>query len=156
MAELIQRQRSRGGHSTYRPMAEINVTPFVDVMLVLLVVFMITAPLLTVGVKVDLPKTRAASLQGQDQPLAISINAEGQIFLQDFKVDLAELVPKLKAITENAPDKRIFVRGDRTINYGRVLQVMSLINVAGFRRVALVARAPVDQNDDTSGKAGRE
>ena len=156
MAALIQRQRGRGGHRAYRPMAEINVTPFVDVMVVLLVVFMITAPLLTVGVKIDLPKTRAASLQGQDQPLAISINAEGKIFLQDFQVDLSELVPKLKAITENAPDKRIFVRGDRTIAYGRVLQVMSLINVAGFTRVALVARAPVEKSDGTSGKAGRE
>ncbi len=156
MAVLIQRQRSRGGHSAYRPMAEINVTPFVDVMLVLLVVFMITAPLLTVGVKVDLPKARAAALQGQDQPLAISIDADGKIFLQEFQVELTDLVPKLKAITENAPDQRIFVRGDRTIAYGRVLQVMSLINVAGFTRVALVARAPVEISDGTSAKAGRE
>ncbi len=140
----------------HQPIAEINVTPFVDVMLVLLVVFMITAPLLTVGVKVDLPKTRAAALQGQDQPLAISIDADGKIFLQDLQIELTELVPKLKAITENAPDQRIFVRGDRTIAYGRVLQVMSLINVAGFSRVALVARAPIKKNDGASGKAGRE
>jgi len=156
MTALIQRQNGRGGHSAYRPMSEINVTPFVDVMLVLLVVFMITAPLLTVGVKVDLPKTRAPSLQGQDQPLAVSIDAEGKIFLQKAQVELSDLVPKLKAITENAPDKRIFVRGDRSIDYGRVLQVMSTINLAGFTRVALVAQAPVDKNDDTSGKAGRK
>ena len=124
----------------YRPMAEINVTPFVDVMLVLLVVFMITAPLLTVGVAVDLPKTKAPTLQGSDQPLAITINAEGRIFLQELEVELDDLVPKLRAITAAAPEQRIFVRGDQTISYGRVLQVMSTINAAGFRRVALVAR----------------
>ena len=138
----LQATRIGAGSSRgrYRPMAEINVTPFVDVMLVLLVVFMITAPLLTVGVAVDLPKTKAPALQGSDQPLAISINAEGRIFLQELEVELDDLVPKLRAISAAAPDQRIFVRGDRTIAYGRVLQVMSTINAAGFRRVALVAR----------------
>jgi biopolymer transport protein TolR len=147
MPALVERRRRGGGKTGgYRPMAEINVTPFVDVMLVLLVVFMVTAPLLTVGVKVDLPKTRANSLQGQDQPLAVSIDKDGLIYLQDREVELAELVPRLKAITENAPETRIFVRGDNGIHYGRVLQVMSTINVAGFTRVALVAQSPVEES----------
>ncbi len=141
------RAGSANARGRYRPMAEINVTPFVDVMLVLLVVFMITAPLLTVGVAVDLPKTKAPTLQGSDQPLAISIDAEGRIFLQELEVGLDDLVAKLRAITAAAPDRRIFVRGDRTIPYGRVLQVMSTINAAGIRRVALVAR-PVDQGSN--------
>ena len=113
----IQKMRVDGsnGRGRYRPMAEINVTPFVDVMLVLLVVFMITAPLLTVGVRVDLPKSKAPALQGSDQPLAISINAEGRIFLQELEVDLGELVPKLRAITAAAPERRIFIGGDQTI-----------------------------------------
>lgn len=140
MALQATRIGAGNARGRYRPMAEINVTPFVDVMLVLLVVFMITAPLLTVGVAVDLPKTKAPALQGSDQPLAISINAEGRIFLQELEVELDDLVPKLRAISAAAPDQRIFVRGDRTIAYGRVLQVMSTINAAGFRRVALVAR----------------
>ncbi len=141
------RAGSASARGRYRPMAEINVTPFVDVMLVLLVVFMITAPLLTVGVAVDLPKTKAPTLQGSEQPLAISINAEGRIFLQELEVGLDDLVAKLRAIIAAAPDRRIFVRGDRTIPYGRVLQVMSTINAAGIRRVALVAR-PVDQGSN--------
>ena len=138
----IQKMRVNGGNGRgrYRPMAEINVTPFVDVMLVLLVVFMITAPLLTVGVPVDLPKTKAPALQGSDQPLAISINAEGRIFLQELEVDLGELVPKLRAITAAAPERRIFIRGDQTIRYGRVMEVMGTIHDAGFTRVALVAQ----------------
>ncbi len=144
MAMQGTRAAGASARGRYRPMAEINVTPFVDVMLVLLVVFMITAPLLTVGVAVDLPKTKAPTLQGSDQPMAISINAEGRIFLQELEVGLDDLVPKLRAISAAAPDRRIFVRGDRTLAYGRVLQVMSTINAAGFRRVALVAR-PVDQ-----------
>ncbi len=144
MAVQISRIGGTNPKARYRLMAEINVTPFVDVMLVLLVVFMITAPLLTVGVAVDLPKTKAPTLQGSDQPLAISINAEGRIFLQELEVELDDLVPKLRAIIGSAPDRRIFVRGDRLIPYGRVLRVMSTINAAGFRRVALVA-LPLDQ-----------
>ena len=147
MAMQVTRAGGASARSRYRPMAEINVTPFVDVMLVLLIVFMITAPLLTVGVAVDLPKTKAPTLQGSDQPLAITINAEGRIFLQELEVGLDDLVAKLRAISAAAPDRRIFVRGDRTIPYGRVLQVMSTINAAGIRRVALVAR-PVDQGSN--------
>jgi biopolymer transport protein TolR len=123
-------------------MAEINVTPFVDVMLVLLVIFMITAPLLTVGVPVDLPKTEAKPLQGQDEPLAVSVDKDGQIWLQETKVDAATLVPRLNAIIGNKPDTRIFVRGDKTVSYGRVLEVMGILNTAGFNRVGLVTQRP--------------
>ena len=121
-------------------MSDINVTPFVDVMLVLLVIFMVTAPLLTVGVKVDLPKTKAAVIEGGDEPLAISIDAGGNIFLQESPIDLDALVPRLQAITGNNPDVRIFVRGDQAINYGRVMSVMGRINSAGYKRVALVTK----------------
>ena len=120
------------------PMSEINVTPMVDVMLVLLVIFMVTAPLLTVGVSVDLPKTKASSIPGDDEPLAVSIDNQGQIFLQEKKLDLESLVPRLLAITGNNPEVRIFVRGDKTIDYGRVMEVMGTVNDAGFKRVALI------------------
>ena len=131
-----------GGRRRHRPMSEINVTPFVDVMLVLLVIFMVTAPLLTVGVQVDLPKASVANLPGQDEPLAVSIKKDGSIFLQDSVIELESLGPRLKAITDNNLDLRIFVRGDEAINYGRVMAVMGALSEAGFRRVALVARLP--------------
>ena len=123
-------------------MSEINVTPLVDVMLVLLVVFMITAPLLTVGVPVDLPKTKASQMVGQDEPLVVSVNSKGEVWLQETKIGLENMVPRLKAITENNKDTRIFVRGDRAINYGRVMEVMGLVNQAGFNRVALITELP--------------
>ena len=126
----------------YRPMSEINVTPMVDVMLVLLVIFMVTAPLMTVGVPVDLPKVKAKSIAEAVEPLVITVNAEGAIFIQDTEVELENLVPRLAAITDNRPDTRIYLRGDKNINYGRVLEVMGTINVAGFTRVALVAELP--------------
>lgn len=122
----------------YQPMAEINVTPFVDVMLVLLVVFMITAPLLTVGVPIDLPKTAAPTIEGQDEPLAITVDGQGVIYLQETEVTLDQLVPRLVAITNRKPATRIFVRGDAAIEYGRVMQVMGTITAAGFTRVALI------------------
>jgi biopolymer transport protein TolR len=119
-------------------MSEINVTPFVDVMLVLLVIFMVTAPLLTVGVSVDLPKTKASVIQGQDEPLAITVDKQGRIYLQETELELTTLVPRLLAITGNNPDIRIFIRGDRAIDYGRVMKVIGTINKAGFKKVALV------------------
>jgi biopolymer transport protein TolR len=119
-------------------MSEINVTPFVDVMLVLLIVFMVTAPLLTVGVTVDLPETRSSPLPGQDEPLTVSVTRDGSVFLQESAIALEELGPRLQAITERSPDARIFVRGDRVIDYGRVMQVVGTIHAAGFTRVALV------------------
>jgi biopolymer transport protein TolR len=126
----------------YRPMSEINVTPMVDVMLVLLVVFMITAPLLTVGVPVDLPKTKASVIVGEDEPLVVTLDAEGKLILQETEVALDKLVARLTAITENRKETRVFVRGDRTIAYGKVMQVMGRINLAGFNRVALITELP--------------
>jgi biopolymer transport protein TolR len=124
-------------------MAEINVTPMVDVMLVLLIIFMVSAPLLTVGVPIDLPQTQAASLEKSEQePLAISVNTEGKVFLQNTEIQIDELVPKLKAIAEargsSGADDRIYVRGDKTVNYGTVMKVMGRLSAAGFRKVALV------------------
>ena len=119
-------------------MSEINVTPFVDVMLVLLIIFMVTAPLLTVGVPVELPDHGANALPGDDEPLSVTIQADGTVFLQDSKIEIDGLVPRLLAITENNPDARIFVRGDKAIFYGRVMEVMGALNTAGFNNVGLV------------------
>jgi biopolymer transport protein TolR len=121
-------------------MAEINVTPLVDVMLVLLIIFMVAAPLMTVGVPVDLPKTTAQPLNQETEPLTITVNPEGKIFLQETEVPLDGLVPRLQAIMreqpQGAPERRIFVRGDKGISYGRVMEVMGTIAGAGFTRVA--------------------
>ena len=135
-------ERTKSTARSHRPMAEINVTPFVDVMLVLLVVFMVTAPLLTVGVSVELPESAAAPIPGQDEPLAVSIDAGGRVFIQDSEVSLETLIPRLQAITQNNPDARIFVRGDKSIDYGRVMEVMGTLNGAGFNRVALITERP--------------
>lgn len=132
----------RGGRGGYVPMSEINVTPMVDVMLVLLVVFMVSAPLMTVGVPVDLPKTEASQMVGQDEPLVVSVNAKGEVFLQETKITLEQLVPRLVAITQNKKDTRIFVRGDKAIAYGQVMEVMGTVNLAGFTRVALLTQLP--------------
>ncbi len=146
MGALIQPPGSGSGRrrrSAYRPMAEINVTPFVDVMLVLLIVFMVTAPLLTVGVPVDLPQTRARALPTQDdQPLIVSVRQDGTIFVLESAVELENMAALLMAVSEQNPDARIFVRGDRNINYGRMMEVMGALNAAGFTRVALVAELP--------------
>ena len=123
-------------------MSEINVTPFVDVMLVLLVVFMVTAPLLTVGVPVDLPQTRAPNISEPEEPLVITVTLDGAIHVQETAVVLDELVPLLVAITDANPEARIFVRGDRELAYGRVMEVMGSVTAAGFSRVALVAELP--------------
>ena len=130
-----RRRRRRG------VMSEINVTPMVDVMLVLLIIFMVSAPLLTVGVPIDLPQTQAKSLDQDKEPLTLSVNEEGKVFLQDTEIGLEELVPKLKAISEargSAFDERIYVRGARKVDYGTVMKVMGRISGAGFHRVALV------------------
>ena len=123
-------------------MAEINVTPLVDVMLVLLVVFMVAAPLLTVGVPVDLPQTDAPPITDPKEPLVISINNEGHIFIQDTDTATDSLVPRLQAITGENPDALVYVRADKSIDYGRVLEVMSLISAAGYRKVSLIAELP--------------
>ena len=134
------RRRGKFGRA---PMAEINVTPMVDVMLVLLIVFMVAAPLLTVGVPVDLPKTQAAALSGDNEPLTISIDGKGQIFLQETTVGADELVPRLTAIAKNGYEQRIFVRADATIDYGTVMDVMGRISSAGFAKVGLVTESDV-------------
>src|SRR5438309_9386464 len=126
----------------YRPMSEINVTPLVDVMLVLLVVFMITAPLLTVGVPVDLPQTQAPPINEPKEPLVITVNRDGAIFISETSVPVDSLVPKLQAITGSNPDAVLYVRGDKEIHYGRVLEIMSLVTAAGFHKVSLVAETP--------------
>ena len=138
MASYIRARNSSHSRHKTRPMSEINVTPFVDVMLVLLVIFMVTAPLLTVGVQIDLPKTKASVVSGEDEPLAVSVDAGVNIFIQDTEVKLETLVPRLIAITGKNPEARIFVRGDRSVNYGRVMTVMGRINAAGYRKVALI------------------
>jgi biopolymer transport protein TolR len=119
-------------------MAEINVTPFVDVMLVLLIVFMVTAPLLTVGVPVDLPKTKAQALSQDREPLTVTVKRDGSIYLQNTPVSEDDLVPRLTAISSNGYDQRIFVRGDKAVDYGRVMEVMALISAAGFTHIGLV------------------
>lgn len=131
-----------GGRSRYRPMSDINVTPFVDVMLVLLIVFMVTAPLLTVGVPVDLPETKAASLNDSEEPLVLSVDKDGRIYIQETEIEMENLVPRLRAVTGNNPDIRIFVRGDSRISYGRVMEVMGTVSAAGFNKVALLAKLP--------------
>ena len=146
------RSGTRPGVPRYKPMSDINVTPMVDVMLVLLVVFMITAPLLTAGVPVDLPKTEAAQITGQDEPLVISVDKEGKVFLQETEIALDNLAPRLEAITQNRKDARIFVRGDRAIAYGKVMEVMGAVNRAGFTKVALVAEIPTEAPTPARGR----
>ena len=130
--------RGGNGRRGYRPMAEINVTPFVDVMLVLLIVFMVTAPLLTVGVPVDLPRTEAQNISEQDEPLVVSVTEAGVIYVQESEVEMANLVPLLIAVTDANPEAQIFIRGDRALLYGRIMEVMGAINGAGFSNVGLV------------------
>ena len=132
----------KGRRRRHQQMSEINVTPFVDVMLVLLIVFMVTAPLLTVGVPLELPNTKASTVQGNDEPLVISVDGQGRLFLEDVEVQLDNLVPKLRAVTGAKQDQRIFVRGDANVAYGRVLTVMGEIHDAGFTHVAMVSAGP--------------
>ena len=129
----------RFNRSSKDPISEINVTPFVDVMLVLLIIFMVTAPLLTVGVQVDLPESSADSLSEDQEPLTLTINSKGEVFVQEHQVKFEKIVPKILAIANNRTDTRIYVRGDKTINYGRVLEVMGRLSGAGFSKVALIS-----------------
>ncbi|WP_370511879.1 protein TolR [Telmatospirillum sp. J64-1] len=122
-------------------MSEINVTPFVDVMLVLLIIFMVTAPLLTAGIQIELPKTSAAPLPGNDAPLSVSVDQQGRLFIQETEVALEELGPKLIAITNAKSDTRVFVRGDQSVNYGRVMEVMGELSASGFTNLAFVTES---------------
>ena len=141
MAFKIQNNRSR----KREPMSEINVTPFVDVMLVLLIIFMITAPMLTAGVSVNLPDSSANSLPDDKEPLTLSINAKGETFIQETQVETSQLVPKILAMSKNRTDTRIYVRGDKAINYGRVLEVMGMLSGSGFTKVALISEPYKDR-----------
>jgi biopolymer transport protein TolR len=140
MAGVIRTGASgnRFRHRRFTPMSEINVTPLVDVMLVLLIIFMITAPLMQVGVPVDLPKTSAQQVGGKDEPLVVSVNAKDEIYLGETKHELEELRTKLKAVHGEKPDQRVFIRGDKTINYGRMMEVMGVVIDSGFRQLGLL------------------
>lgn len=129
--------RRRGGASAGR-MSDINVTPFVDVMLVLLIVFMVAAPLLTVGVPIDLPKTAANPLNEDREPLNVTVASDGKIYLQETETPEDQIVPRLLAISSNGYDQRIYLRGDKTVDYGRIMEVMTLLNTSGFTRIGLV------------------
>ena len=129
------------------PMIDINVAPFVDVMLVLVIIFMVAAPLLNIGVPVNLPKATLKPLNESQDPLVITVDADGNIFIQEAAVPEDALVPRLRAVSQANPDLRIFVRGDRAIDYGRVMQVMGMVSRAGFSKVALVADAPLPGDD---------
>jgi biopolymer transport protein TolR len=130
------RRRSTGFNST------INITPLVDVMLVLLIIFMVTAPMLTVGVPVDLPKTQAAQMNDSVEPLVVSVNAKGETYIQEALVPMSAMIDRLKAITNNNPEAKIYVRGDQKIAYGKVMEVMGAIAAAGFQKVSLIAELP--------------
>ena len=121
-------------------MSEINVTPFVDVMLVLLIVFMVTAPLLTVGIKVDLPKVKATALTDIKDPIEITVKLDGEVYIGESKVEIDNLIPRLNAITEQNTEARIYIRGDRVVAYGRIMEIMSIINSAGYIKVALITQ----------------
>jgi len=141
MAQVMQRSARgrRRNRPRARPMSEINVTPFVDVMLVLLIIFMVAAPLLTVGVPLELPESRAEALPSdEDEPLTVNLDGEGRIFIQDTEVGASELVPRLSAIQEARGSDRIYLRADRSLDYGRVMAVMGALNGAGFRNIGLV------------------
>lgn len=136
---IIRKSKFRG---RAQPMTDINVTPLVDVMLVLLIIFMVTAPLLTVGVPVDLPKSDAPAINEQTEPLIVTVDAAGKIYLQETQLSGKDLVQRLKNITKKNPDQRIYVRGDKKIAYGKVMEVMGMLSAAGFDKIALVAEMP--------------
>jgi len=129
-----------------KTISQINVTPMVDVMLVLLVIFMITAPLLTVGVPINLPKTKAASLPEDQTPLSVTINKEEKIFVQDTEISLEKLIPKLISISKNRSDRKIFIRADEVLSYGKVVKIMAIITSAGFNKIALVTDFEIEKN----------
>ena len=131
----------QGRRKRYSQMSEINVTPFVDVMLVLLIVFMVTAPLLTVGIPVDLPKVKASALTDQKDPIEITVNIEGEVYIGESLVEVENLIPRINAITEQNTEARIYIRGDRIVAYGRIMEIMSIINSAGYVKVALITQS---------------
>ncbi len=153
---IQERSRKRGGgRRRRRAMGDINVTPLVDVMLVLLIVFMITAPLLTTGVAVDLPRAESSPLPGQDEPLSVTVDAGGRVFLQESEISVEQLPARLVAVTQRNKEARIFVRGDKGVDYGTIMSVVSAINRAGFAKVALLTdSAPAGQRAEAAGTRG--
>ena len=135
-------QNYRKNKKRYSLMSEINVTPFVDVMLVLLIIFMVTAPLLTVGIPVDLPKVKSNALTDQKDPLEVTVKLDGKVFLGESEVEVENIIPRLNAITDQNTKTRIYIRGDRVVAYGRIMEIMSIINSAGYEKVALVTQNP--------------
>ena len=141
MAILVGNSHGRRGRSN-RAMSDINVTPMIDVMCVLLIVFMVTAPMMTAGIPVDLPKTQAKTQsRDESEPLIITIDKDNKLYVQETEVPMNALVERLKSITAQNPEQRIFIRGDQTLNYGKVMQIMGQLTAAGFNRVALVAES---------------
>lgn len=136
-------RRRRRGSSRAAVINEINMTPFIDVMLVLLIIFMVAAPLMTTGVPIDLPESKAKALEGLTQPITISVDAKGQIFLQDKPMKIEDLIPTVQAIAKNGADERIYVRGDKAADYGAVIRVMGRLNEAGFKKIGLVSSEEV-------------
>ncbi len=136
--------RGRRGVPRYGAMADINMTPFIDVMLVLLIIFMVAAPLLTTGVSVDLPKTSASALNVDKKPIAVSLNEQGQLYVMDQQIVDADLVPRLEAVSQHDEEQRIYVRASKVVPYGRVAQIMAAVTTAGFKKVALVTE-PISQ-----------
>jgi biopolymer transport protein TolR len=143
-ASAVPSGRRHKARRRHRPVAEINVTPFVDVMLVLLIIFMVAAPLLTVGVPIDLPETQAKAMEGDTEPITVSIGEDGKIFLQEEEVEADRLVSILQAIAAAGLDQRIYVRGDRNADYGTIMRVMGRLNSAGYRRIGLVTLEETD------------
>ena len=135
-------QNYKGGKKRYTQMSEINVTPFVDVMLVLLIIFMITAPLLTVGIPIDLPKVKANALTDQKDPLEVTVKLDGRVFLGESEVKVENIIPRLNAITDQNIETRIYLRGDKVVAYGRMMEILSIINSAGYKKVALITQNP--------------
>ena len=135
-------QNYKGGKKRYNLMSEINVTPFGDVMLVLLIIFMITAPLLTVGIPVDLPKVKANALTDQKDPLEVTVKLDGKVFLGESEVKVENIIPRLNAITDQNIETKIYLRGDKVVAYGRMMEILSIINSAGYKKVALITQNP--------------
>ena len=136
-----------------RPMSDINVTPMVDVMLVLLIVFMVTAPLLTVGVPVDLPKIQAKSIETKTEPIVISVNKNGQLFLKDHETNMDVLLSQVQVMLEGKPETRVYVRGDKDVSYGAIMAVMGKLNMGGITKVALIAELPQAASNQTLASA---
>jgi biopolymer transport protein TolR len=155
--QLSSHSNGRGSgkrRRSFRPNSDINITPLVDVMLVLLVIFMITAPMMTVGVPVDLPKTQAAQINDQDEPLIISVDETGKVYLQETEMLLEEAVNRLRAITGNNPNAKIYVRGDKKLAYGQIMEIMGGIAASGFSKVSLIAELPASQSPSVKSAKG--